>query len=95
MAFKGTQLRSARDIAEEIETVGGHLNAYTSREQTAYFAKILKEDLPLAIDILGDILQNPIFDQDELMREQTVVIQEIGQAQDTPDDKIFDYFDNH
>ena len=92
MAFKGTQLRSARDIAEEIEAVGGHLNAYTSREQTAYFAKILKDDLPLAIDILGDILQNPIFDQDELMREQTVVIQEIGQAQDTPDDIIFDYF---
>ena len=92
MAFKGTQLRSARDIAEEIEAVGGHLNAYTSREQTAYFAKVLKEDLPLAVNILGDILQNPTFDQDELMREQTVVIQEIGQAQDTPDDIIFDYF---
>ena len=61
MAFKGTQLRSARDIAEEIEAVGGHLNAYTSREQTAYFAKVLKEDLPLAVNILGDILQNPTF----------------------------------
>ena len=92
MAFKGTHLRSAREIAEQIEAVGGHLNAYTSREQTAYFAKVLKEDLPLAIDILADILQNPIFDEDELRREQTVVIQEIGQAQDTPDDIIFDYF---
>ena len=92
MAFKGTQLRSARAIAEEIEAVGGHLNAYTSREQTAYFAKVLKEDLPLAVNILADILQNPIFDKDELRREQTVVIQEIGQAQDTPDDIVFDYF---
>ena len=92
MAFKGTQIRSARDIAEEIEAVGGHLNAYTSREQTAYFAKVLKDDTPLALDILADILQNPTFDEDELEREQTVVTQEIGQAQDTPDDIIFDYF---
>ena len=92
MAFKGTQIRSARDIAEEIEAVGGHLNAYTSREQTAYFAKVLKDDTLLALDILADILQNPTFDEDELEREQTVVVQEIGQAQDTPDDIIFDYF---
>ena len=92
MAFKGTQIRSARDIAEEIEAVGGHLNAYTSREQTAYFAKVLKDDTPLALNILADILQNPTFDEDELEREQTVVVQEIGQAQDTPDDIIFDYF---
>jgi len=92
MAFKGTKIRSARDIAEEIEAVGGHLNAYTSREQTAYFAKVLKEDTPLALDILADILQNPAFDKDELEREQTVVVQEIGQAHDTPDDIIFDYF---
>ena len=94
MAFKGTQKRSARVIAEEIEAVGGHLNAYTSREQTAYFAKVLKDDTPLAIDILGDILQNPIFAEEELKREQGVVIQEIGQAQDTPDDIVFDYFQN-
>lgn len=94
MAFKGTERRSARAIAEEIEAVGGHLNAYTSREQTAYFAKVLKEDLPLAIDILGDILQNPTFAPEELKREQGVVLQEIGQAQDTPDDIVFDYFQN-
>ena len=94
MAFKGTQKRSARGIAEEIEAVGGHLNAYTSREQTAYFAKVLKDDTPLAIDILGDILQNPVFAEEELKREQGVVIQEIGQAQDTPDDIVFDYFQN-
>ncbi|MBZ0324599.1 MAG: insulinase family protein, partial [Alphaproteobacteria bacterium] len=92
MAFKGTQRRSARAIAEEIEAVGGHLNAYTSRENTAYFAQILKEDLPLAVDILSDILQNSVFDEAELARERAVVLQEIGQAEDTPDDIVFDHF---
>jgi predicted Zn-dependent peptidase len=92
MAFKGTERRSARDIAEEIEAVGGHLNAYTSRESTAYYAKVLKEDTPLALDILADIVQNSIFDPAELERERTVILQEIGQANDTPDDIIFDHF---
>jgi predicted Zn-dependent peptidase len=92
MAFKGTQRRSARAIAEEIEAVGGHLNAYTSRESTAFYAKVLKEDVPLALDILADILQHSTFDQEELERERTVILQEIGQANDTPDDIIFDHF---
>ena len=92
MAFKGTERRSAVDIAEEIETVGGHLNAYTSRESTVYYAKILKDDVPLALDILADILQNATFDDEELKRERAVVLQEIGQAHDTPDDLIFDNF---
>ena len=92
MAFKGTERRSARAIAEEIEAVGGHLNAYTSRESTAYYAKVLKEDLPLALDILADILLHSSFDPAELERERTVILQEIGQANDTPDDIIFDYF---
>ncbi len=92
MAFKGTTRRSARDIAEAIEDVGGHLNAYTSREQTAYYAKILAEDTPLAVDIISDILANSVFDEDELRRERAVVLQEIGQANDTPDDIIFDHF---
>ena len=78
MAFKGTERRSAQDIVEEIESVGGHLNAYTSREQTAYYAKVLKENTVLALDLLSDILQNSTFDADELERERTVVIQEIG-----------------
>ncbi len=90
MAFKGTARRSARQIAEEIEAVGGHLNAYTSREQTAYVARILAEDVPLAVDILSDILQNSVFDETELERERAVILQEIGQALDTPDDIIFD-----
>ena len=92
MAFKGTERRSAAAIAEEIEAVGGHLNAYTSRESTAYYAKVLKEDLPLALDILADILQHSTFDAAELERERTVILQEIGQANDTPDDIVFDYF---
>ena len=92
MAFKGTTRRSATAIAEEIEAVGGHLNAYTSREQTAYYAKVLKDDVPLAVDILGDILQHSVFDEEELARERSVVLQEIGQAADTPDDVIFDLF---
>jgi predicted Zn-dependent peptidase len=90
MAFKGTTTRSARDIAEAIEDVGGHLNAYTSREQTAYYARVLGDDVPLAVDLLGDILQRSTFDPDELERERGVVIQEIGEVQDTPDDLVFD-----
>ncbi|HEY1299859.1 MAG TPA: pitrilysin family protein [Stellaceae bacterium] len=92
MAFKGTKRRTALAIAEEIEAVGGHLNAYTSRESTAYYAKVLREDVPLALDILADILQNSTFEPDELERERTVILQEIGQANDTPDDIIFDHF---
>ena len=92
MAFKGTERRSARDIAEEIEAVGGHLNAYTSRETTAYFAKVMKEDVPLALDLLADILQHSTFDAEELERERAVVIQEIAQVNDTPDDLVFDRF---
>jgi predicted Zn-dependent peptidase len=92
MAFKGTRRRSARDIVVEIEDVGGFLNAYTGREQTAYYAKVLADDTPLVVDILADILQNSIFDAEELTRERAVVLQEIGQAEDTPDDIIFDHF---
>lgn len=92
MAFKGTARRSAQDIASEIEAVGGHLNAYTGRESTAYYAKILAPGVPLAADILADILQNATFEQAELERERQVVLQEIGQAADTPDDIIFDYY---
>jgi predicted Zn-dependent peptidase len=91
MAFKGTRRRSALEIAAEIEAVGGHLNAYTSREHTAYYAKVMKPDLPLAVDILADILQHSTFAPAELERERAVILQEIGQAQDTPEDIIYDY----
>ena len=92
MAFKGTARRSARDIAEEIEAVGGHLNAYTSRETTAYYAKVMKEDVPLALDLLADILQHSTFDAEEMERERAVVVQEIAQVNDTPDDLVFERF---
>ena len=90
MAFKGTRRRNAQQIAETIEAVGGHLNAYTSRENTAYFIRVLKNDIPLAVDILSDILQESVFDPNELDRELDVIVQEIGQSLDTPDDLVFD-----
>lgn len=92
MTFKGTRKRSAQAIAEEIEDVGGHINAYTSRENTAYYAKVLKDDLGLAIDVVADLVQNAVLDEDELERERGVILQEINQANDTPDDVIFDLF---
>ena len=92
MAFKGTERRTAQGIAEEMDAVGGHLNAYTARDHTAYYAKILKEDSGLALDVIADILQNSTLDPEELAREQAVVVQEINQAVDTPDDIIFDHF---
>ncbi len=91
MAFKGTKRRSARAIAEEIEAVGGHLNAYTSRENTAYFARVMDEDVGLALDIVADILQHSLFEPVELERERAVIVQEIAQTNDTPDDVIFDH----
>src|SRR5579863_9542204 len=91
MAFKGTVRRSARDIATEIESVGGDLNAYTGREQTAFHARVLKENTGLALDILADILIHSRFDQTELENERDVVVQEIGQTRDTPDDLVFDF----
>jgi predicted Zn-dependent peptidase len=92
MAFKGTRRRTAKGIAEEIEDVGGHLNAYTTREQTAYYARVLGDDLPLALDLVADILRNSVIDAGELAREREVVLQEIGQVHDTPDDLVFDLF---
>jgi len=91
MAFKGTEKRNALEIAEAIEDVGGYINAYTSREVTAYYARVLKDDVPLALDVLADILRNPVFDPREIEVERGVILQEIGQALDTPDDVIFDW----
>mgnify|MGYP006276053327 CR=1 FL=1 len=91
MAFKGTATRSALDIAEQIEDVGGYLNAYTSREATAYYARVLPEDTGLALDIIADILRAPAFDPGEIETERGVILSEIGQALDTPDDIIFDW----
>ena len=91
MAFKGTRTRSALQIAEQIEDVGGYINAYTSRDMTAYFARVLQDDVPLALDVISDIVLNPVFDSKEIEVERHVILQEIGQALDTPDDVIFDW----
>ncbi|CAM4352408.1 M16 family metallopeptidase [Palleronia rufa] len=91
MAFKGTARRSALQIAEEIEDVGGYINAYTSREMTAYYARVLKADVPLALDVISDIVLNPVFDPREIEIERGVILQEIGQTLDTPDDIVFDW----
>lgn len=92
MAFKGTQRRSARRIAEEIENVGGELNAATSLEATSYMARVLKENVPLAMDMLTDILSHPVFPEEECQREKGVILQEIAAQDDSPDTVAFDHF---
>ena len=92
MLFKGTERRSARDIALEIDSVGGVLNAFTSREQTCYYAKVLDSFLPKAVDLLADIMLNSVFADVEVERERQVILQEIGMIEDTPDDLIHDLF---
>jgi len=91
MAFKGTQTRSALQIAEAIEDVGGFINAYTSREMTAYYVRVLGQDVGLGLDVISDILLNPVFDPKEIEVERGVILQEIGQSLDTPDDVVFDW----
>ena len=92
MVFKGTKKRDALAISEDIENVGGQTNAYTSREFTAFYAKMLKSDVELAIDVIADFITSPTFDAEEMKKEKEVVVQEIKQSIDTPDDAIFDYF---
>ena len=92
MAFKGTKKRNAKQIAEEFEGIGGYINAYTSREKTVYYVKVLKEYAEFAVEFLADILQNSIFDSQEIKKESQVILQELAMTIDTPDDIIFDYF---
>jgi len=92
LLFKGTERRSAAQIAEEMDAVGGVINAFTSKEHTCYYAKVLDENLPLAIDLLTDIFLHSTFDADEIERERSVILQEISQAEDTPDDYVHDLF---
>ena len=100
LLFKGTERRSAAQIAEEMDAVGGVINAFTSKEHTCYYAKVLDENLPLAIDLLTDIFLHSSFDAQEIERERSVILQEISQAEDTPDDYVhdlfnLDFFKNH
>ncbi len=92
MAFKGTKTRSARQIAEQFDNIGGKINAYTSRERTVYYVKVLKQDAAFATEFLSDILQNSTFESEELEKERGVILQEIAMTNDTPEDILFDYF---
>ncbi len=93
MAFKGTARRTARAIAEEIETAGGETNAATGVEVTAYYARMLKGDAGLAMDVLGDIILNPRFTEEDLALEKDVIVQEIRASHDQPEDLVFDLFE--
>lgn len=95
LLFKGTKKRTAAQIAEQMDAVGGVLNAFTGKEYTCYYAKVLGEDLEMATDLLADIFLESIFDPEEINRERQVVLQEISQAEDTPDDYIHDLFNLH
>ncbi|HEX9445160.1 MAG TPA: pitrilysin family protein, partial [Candidatus Binatia bacterium] len=90
--FKGTERRTAARIAEEMDSVGGVLNAFTAKEYTCYYAKVLDENLPLAVDLLSDIFLHSVFDREEIERERSVILQEISQSEDTPDDYVHDLF---
>jgi len=92
MAFKGTQKRTYLDIAREIEDIGGYMNAFTSKEKTVYYVKVLKEHLETGISLLSDILQNSTFPEGEIEKERGVILQELAASLDTPDDIIYDYF---
>ena len=92
MLFKGTKKRGALEIAELIEDVGGNMNAYTSREITSYHIHLMKDDLPLALDVLADMIQNSTLPEQEIERERGVILQEIGMCNDTPDDLVFDIY---
>src|SRR5579862_5090670 len=92
MLFKGTASRSAEDIAQAIDSIGGQLDAFTAKEYASYYIKVLDEHLPLAIDILSDIVRNPAFSPEDLEREKKVVVEEIKMVEDTPDDLVHELF---
>ncbi|RPI03692.1 MAG: insulinase family protein, partial [Ignavibacteriae bacterium] len=93
MVFKGTKKRNVKEIAQSIESVGGYLNAFTSKEHTCYYARVLDEHLELATDVLSDMVFQPTFPEKELLKERNVILEELKQAEDDPDDIIQDYFE--
>ena len=92
LVFKGTATRSAEDIARAIDSVGGHMDAFTAKEHTCFYVSVLDEHLPLAVDLLSDILMRPLFAAEDIEKEKSVVLQEIKMVEDTPDDLIHDLF---
>ena len=95
MLFKGTDTRSAEDIAQAIDSIGGQLDAFTAKEYASYYIKVLDEHLPLAIDVLADIVLRPAFPRDEIEREKKVILEEIKMVEDTPDDLVHEIFTQH
>ncbi len=92
MVFKGTKNRSAERIAAEVDSIGGHMDAFTAKEYAAFHLKVLDEHLPLAVEILGDIVLNPLFDPVEMAKEKKVIFEEINMVEDTPDDLVMELF---
>jgi predicted Zn-dependent peptidase len=95
MLFKGTHTRSAEDIAQAIDSIGGQLDAFTAKEYASYYIKVLDEHLPLAVELLSDIVMNPAFDAEEILREKKVILEEIKMVEDTPDDLVHELFTQH
>jgi len=95
MLFKGTDTRSAEDIAQAIDSIGGQLDAFTAKEYASYYIKVLDEHLPLAVDLLSDIVRRPAFEADEVEREKKVILEEIKMVEDTPDDLVHELFTQH
>jgi predicted Zn-dependent peptidase len=92
MVFKGTRRRSAEQIAAEVDSIGGHMDAFTAKEYASFHLKVLDAQLPLAVEILGDIVQHPLFDEGELAKEKKVIFEEMGMVEDTPDDLVMEMF---
>lgn len=92
MVFKGTRNRSAEDIASQVDSIGGHMDAFTAKEYASFHLKVLDEHVPLAVDILGDIVMNPLFDRLEMAKEKRVIFEEMGMVEDTPDDLVMELF---
>jgi predicted Zn-dependent peptidase len=95
MLFKGTDTRSAEDIAQAIDSIGGQLDAFTAKEYASYYIKVLDEHVPLAVDLLADIVRRPAFEADEIEREKKVILEEIKMVEDTPDDLVHELFTQH
>src|SRR4029077_11834183 len=92
MLFKGTGLRSAEDIAQQVDSIGGQLDAFTSKEYAGYYIKVLDEHLPLAIELLSDVILRPAFAEEDIEREKKVILEEIKMVEDTPDDLVHEMF---
>src|SRR5262245_55847945 len=95
MLFKGTATRSAEDIAQEIDSIGGQLDAFTAKEYASYYIKVLDEHLPMAVDLLSDIVMRPRFERDDIDKEKKVILEEIKMVEDTPDDLVHELFTQH